>query len=424
MAFEKMIHNAFEESRNNCRFGDTLEEIHEIQEYINNAKKVCVPNKNGIKVEVLNKVLREYNLHQAEILQINTNTADTSRIPALAKAYMALDQSDADLIIARGRLGIPGSGSLLIFIDNKGRILTCGTSPSHAIHKKSIEEAVYEEACEALEKIGFNKEGWIMDIDTGITSEVLTIKSKTKLIDIFNKIINEKSNAVFNYINKLDIRKDAKIVVIGTYFTGIGIVKKLSEEYENILLIDIYPHLKELLDTQIGGTVKNTISFSSDLDLIYTGEVVIDTTGFGGINIKQSSEFDVDTFIIEDPVAEDNDKILSNKNNIYERLNAVKAKNKAIIKTKGINTKTSGTMTLTIGILTNVLNKCLEREGVLYSACEMGFFEEVIFKEQNIAKFIKLVDKQALKISTIEPFNCDELIATEISKIKTDLNET
>lgn len=159
MAFEKMIHNAFEESRNNCRFGDTLEEIHEIQEYIKNAEKICIPNKNGIKVEVLNKVLSEYNLPQAEILQINTNTADTSRIPALAKAYMALDQSDADLIIARGRLGIPGSGSLLIFIDNKGRILTCGTSPSHAIHNRTIEEAVYEEACEALEKIGFNKEG-------------------------------------------------------------------------------------------------------------------------------------------------------------------------------------------------------------------------------------------------------------------------
>ena len=159
MAFEKMIHNAFEESRNNCRFGDTLEEIAEIQDYIKNAKKICVPNKNGIKVEVLNKVLSEYGLPKAEILQINTNTADTSRIPALAKAYMALDQSDADLIIARGRLGIPGSGSLLIFIDNKGRILTCGTSPSHLIHKKSIEQAVYEEACEALEKIGFNKEG-------------------------------------------------------------------------------------------------------------------------------------------------------------------------------------------------------------------------------------------------------------------------
>ena len=157
MAFEKMIQNAFEESRNDCRFRDTLDEIAEIQEYIRNAEKIYVPNKNGIKVEVLNEVLKSYGLPEAKILQIDTNTADTSRIPALAKAYMALDQTDADLIIARGRLGIPGSGSLLIFIDNKGRILTAGTSPSHVIHKKSIEEAVYEEACEALEKIGFKK---------------------------------------------------------------------------------------------------------------------------------------------------------------------------------------------------------------------------------------------------------------------------
>lgn len=159
MAFEKIIKNAFEESENNCRFGDTLEEVREIQEYIRNAEKIYVPNKNGIKVEILNKVLKDYGLPQAEILKINTNTADTSRIPALAKAYIALDQCDADLIIARGRLGIPGSGSLLIFIDNKGRILTAGTSASHAVHQKPLEEAVYNEACEALEKIGFKKEG-------------------------------------------------------------------------------------------------------------------------------------------------------------------------------------------------------------------------------------------------------------------------
>ena len=158
MAFEKMIKNAFEESRNNTRVGDTLEEISEIQDYIRNAERIYIPNKNGIKVEVLNNVLMEYGLPEAKILKINTNTADTSRIPALAKAYMALDQSDADLIIARGRLGIPGSGSLLIFIDNKGRILTCGTSPSHIIHNKSLEDAVYSEACEALEKIGFKRE--------------------------------------------------------------------------------------------------------------------------------------------------------------------------------------------------------------------------------------------------------------------------
>lgn len=157
MAFEEMIRRAYDESKNDCRFGDTVEEIKAIQDYIKNAEKVYIPNKNGIKVEVLNKVLKEYGLPTAEILKLDTNTADTSRIPALSKAYMALDQSDGDLIIARGRLGIPGSGSLLIFIDNKGRILTAGTSPSHVVHQKTLEEAVYEEAKEALEKIGFEK---------------------------------------------------------------------------------------------------------------------------------------------------------------------------------------------------------------------------------------------------------------------------
>lgn len=262
-----------------------------------------------------------------------------------------------------------------------------------------------------------------MNVDTGITSEVFTIKSETRLIDIFNEIIDKKSQAVLDYVEKFNLNTDTKIIVIGTYFTGVGIVKKLSEKYENILLIDIYPHLEELLYCPIGGVVKNNVEFSSDLNLIYSGDVVIDTTGFGGITAEQSQEFDVDLFIIEDPVAEDNDKLLNKKNNISERLNAVKSSNKAILKTKGINTKTSGTMTLSIGVLTNVLEKCLKKEGVLYSACEMRFFEEVIFKEKNISRFIELVDRPALKVSTINPFNCDEIIKNEIEKIESDINE-
>ena len=260
-----------------------------------------------------------------------------------------------------------------------------------------------------------------MNVDTGITSEVFTIKSETKLVDIFNAIIEKKSEAVFDYIESLNIDANSKIVVIGTYFTGVGIVKKLSQKYENILLVDIYPHLEGLLHTDLGGDLKNDIDFSSELDLIYTGDVVIDTTGFGGINVDQSSKFDVDAFIIEDPVAEDNDELLKDKNNINERLDAVNSMNKAIIKTKGINTKTSGTMTLTIGILTNLLNGFLEREGVLYCACEMGFFEEVIFKEKDIEKFMELVNVNAFKVSTIKPFDLDELIHEEINKINSKM---
>lgn len=260
-----------------------------------------------------------------------------------------------------------------------------------------------------------------MDVDTGITSEVFTIKSEIKLIDIFNRIVDKKSKVCFDYVESLNLDNDAKIIVIGTYFTGVGIVKRLSEKYNNILLIDIYPHLEGLLDTAIGGELKNPVRFSSDLDLIYSGDIVIDTTGFGGISVEQSSKFNVNAFIIEDPVAEDNDELLKNKNNIRDRLDAVAAQNKAILKTQGIDTKTSGTMTLTIGILTNVLNRCLKREGVLYSACEMGFFEEVIFKEKDIGKFVELADRRAVKISTIDPFSCDELIEEELDKINSKM---
>lgn len=260
-----------------------------------------------------------------------------------------------------------------------------------------------------------------MDVDTGITSEVFTIKSETRLIDIFNNIINKKSEACLNYIDNLNLDKNTKIVVVGTYFTGLGIVKKLSEKYNNILLIDIYPHLKELMDTNIGGNYKNSINFSTDLELIKTGEVVIDTTGFGGLNVEQSSEINAEVFLIENPVAEDNDSLLKDKNNIHERINAVNASNKAILKTKGINTKTSGTMTLTIGVLTNALQESQKKEGVLYSACEMGFFEEVIFKEKNIPKFVELVSKNAMKISTINPFSCDDLIKTQLDKIESKM---
>jgi len=260
-----------------------------------------------------------------------------------------------------------------------------------------------------------------MNVDTGITSEVFTIKSETKLVDIFNEIISKKSETVFNYIESLNINSSSKIVVIGTYFTGVGIVKKLSEKYEDILLIDIYPHLEELLYTDIGGSLKNKVKFSSDIDLIYSGDIVIDTTGFGGITAEQSSKLDVDAFIIEDPIAEDNDELLKEKNNIHERLKLVKSPNKAIIKTKGIETKTSGTMTLTFGILTNLLNKFLEKEGVLYCACEMGFFEEVIFKEKDISKFVDQTNINAFKISTINPFNLDEQIIEEINKINSEM---
>lgn len=43
MAFEEMIKKALDESRNNCRLGDTLEEVQEIQNYIKKCRKDLYP---------------------------------------------------------------------------------------------------------------------------------------------------------------------------------------------------------------------------------------------------------------------------------------------------------------------------------------------------------------------------------------------
>ncbi|OWT33364.1 Hmd co-occurring protein HcgC [Methanobrevibacter sp. 87.7] len=263
-----------------------------------------------------------------------------------------------------------------------------------------------------------------LDYHTGISNEVLTIVSKTKVIDIINYITKIKTENVLKWIKSLkennEINSDDTLIIVGTYFTGLGIVKTLKKEFKKIILIDIYPHLEELLYTPVGGDKieKDTIEFSSNLSDINKGDIIIDTTGFGGLNKEQSSKINCKAFLIEDPTAEDNDILLKNKNNIHERLDLVNANKKAYIKTKGLDTKTSGTMTFTIKILNKSIDDALNEDGVLYSAAEMTFYEDIIFKEKDINKFIKLSTRNAIKVSSIKLLNVDKIIENNLDKLE------
>ena len=155
MNMEKIIKNASEQSLHGTRKGDTEEEIKFIQKYLKSARKIIIPSGNREKVESINQVLKKMGLPQGEQLPINTHSADLNRLPAITKAIMAVDQCPCDVVIARGRLGVPGSGSLLIITDNQGRILTGTTSPPHVVHKKDLKITVREETKQALERIGF-----------------------------------------------------------------------------------------------------------------------------------------------------------------------------------------------------------------------------------------------------------------------------
>ncbi|MGV8144209.1 MAG: FeGP cofactor biosynthesis guanylyltransferase HcgB family protein [Methanothermobacter sp.] len=154
MSMEKIIKNASEQSLNGTRMGDTEEEIKFIQEYLKSAQKIIIPSGNKEKVHSINQVLERMGLIPGEQFLINTSAADLNRLPAITKAIMAIDQCPCDVVIARGRLGVPGSGSMLIITDDHGRILTGTTSPSHVVHKKDLKVTVAEETKQALERIG------------------------------------------------------------------------------------------------------------------------------------------------------------------------------------------------------------------------------------------------------------------------------
>lgn len=154
MNIENTIKSAYEESLNNARFGDKIEEIDTIQSTIKSAKNVTVATSNEKKFKVVSDIISRITDANISMLEIPTNSADLTRMPALNKGLIAVDSSDADLIITRGRLGIPGSGSLLIIMDKKGRILTGSVSPSSIIHKNPIDKTVELELIVALERIG------------------------------------------------------------------------------------------------------------------------------------------------------------------------------------------------------------------------------------------------------------------------------
>lgn len=151
------IAKAYGQSLNGTRTGDTESEAGAIRDYIRAAKYLVIPNHDDRKATVINTVLHSFGLPAASHLCIPTASPDLTRTPAINKALLALDMTGADLVIARGRLGLPGSGSMLVIVDARGRILSASLSPAHIYHTKSVAEAVAQEMEDALLRVGFQK---------------------------------------------------------------------------------------------------------------------------------------------------------------------------------------------------------------------------------------------------------------------------
>lgn len=236
--------------------------------------------------------------------------------------------------------------------------------------------------------------------ENGITSEVSTTKSLITVKDLLERIIEKKCSAVSNWINSLDVDIE-KTVIVGAYLTGIGLSMMLKK-ITDVTVVDIHPHL--------GNLVEMDIKFTSEISVIKDADLVIDTTGLGGLTPDTARNIHGKIFLVEDPTSDGSDEMIKGKNNTPDRLKRATTPHKGVLKTQGLNSKTSGTMTLTIEIIRKSLEDALRKPGVLYGVTGMEFYEGILFKEKNVHKFLDLTKKPALIISTLEPFSCDDII--------------
>ena len=252
--------------------------------------------------------------------------------------------------------------------------------------------------------------------ERGITEEVFTMYSGIEVGDIVNKIGDIKCEATLRWVDSLNVDVD-ETVIVGAYITGMKLAKRFKE-FSNVTVIDIQPNLKHLLG--------DGVEFTDDLTRITEADLVVDTTGLGGLSPETVREFvssDVSTFLVEDPTSDGSDHCIIGKNDINDRVDVASAKNRGILKTWGLNTKTSGTMTFTMEILRKSLDEVLNSSGVLYGVAGMNFYEGVIFKEKNHQKYQSLLKEPALIISALQLLSSDDTLEKYLKKINSRVED-
>jgi hypothetical protein len=246
--------------------------------------------------------------------------------------------------------------------------------------------------------------------ESGITQTVKTSFSKYTIYDITRNITGRKTNAVLRWMNENEIFPE-NVLVIGAYLTGAAIANILVKE-SAVTVLDINPEIQNLIDP--------AVSFNESFEEAARGryDMIIDTSGFGGIDPADLSKLNTPgAFVVENPCSECSDDCLKEINRSEYLLDISNAGKKGILWTSGLNSKTSGTMTLTIEVLRRSMNDATDKDGVLYSAASMEFFERILFKEKNPEKFLRTLNKNALTISSLGGTDCDEIIDLNLRKI-------
>ncbi|GAB6055202.1 SAM-dependent methyltransferase HcgC family protein [Methanobacterium movens] len=253
--------------------------------------------------------------------------------------------------------------------------------------------------------------------EQGITPTVQTIFSQITVKDIINYISCLKAQAIISWMEKTNL--SGKILIFGTYITGFKVANLLVKNYQ-VTVVDIHPHLKYFLDEKV--------SFRKDiteLDSAETFEVIIDTTGIGGIDLSILDFFNAPkVLLVENPTSDGSDNLIKSFDETLSRLKHSSASRKGYLFTHGLNSKTSGTMTLTMEVLRRSMRDVLCKEGVLYAVPSLDFYERILFQEKNPEKYLKSIQRPAMVVSSLDRVDCDHIIRENLEKINSVLVES
>lgn len=256
--------------------------------------------------------------------------------------------------------------------------------------------------------------GEIEPCEDGITTTVKTLFSEYTLSDIIDDITSKKVTAVMNWLGE-NGKVPEKCLIIGSYLTGAKLANTLGKT-TSVTVLDTYPHLKNLLNPDV--------SFTTCIDdLDRDGwDFIMDTTGLGGIHLHDLEKIACPPlFLSEDPCSDGSDGMILGENQRYTVVSGISAPRKGVLYTRGLQTKTSGTMTLMIEVLHHSISDANRMEGVLYSTASLDHFERILFKDLDYVAFMMSMTRPALIVSSLKMMNCNEIIDRNLSEIISDI---
>jgi|GEM_PF-240921 hypothetical protein len=342
---------------------------------------------NEKKYMIISSILRTFGIRKVVPVKLSTDSFDLTDIPALMKAIAGSKISECEFFLARGRLGIPGTGALTVLIHRDGSIVSAVTSPPSHIHRLSLEEAVVFDVVSLFRRIGLKQ------TSKGITEETTTVYSSLTFIDIIKLITEKKAQPLLAFSGE-------KVLIIGGYLWGAFLVPFLKKRFKEVCIFDTNSH------------VINFCSYISDFNKPSDRrfDLIVDLTGFGGIEVNNSKagNFEGNFIVCEEP---------SGKSHLK-----VKKAPHYFLKLKNDIFKTSGTMTISVKISRIAAERVENELPVLYAVPQLLFFESFLFNYASPSGFLNILNNPVIAASSLVNKSIskqiDSILIEEVEKLE------